>query len=173
MKLPPGTKLGPYEIVAPVGAGGMGEVYRASDPRLERSVAIKILPAGFSSDAERLRRFSLEARSASALNHPNILTVFDIGSHQESPYLVTELLEGQTLRELLISQRQLPQKKAIDLGVQIANGLSAAHQRGIVHRDLKPENLFLCKDGRLKILDFGLAKLVETDGQATPIKLLL
>ncbi|MEY2413379.1 MAG: hypothetical protein QOD84_1985 [Acidobacteriaceae bacterium] len=164
MKLPPGTKLGPYEIVAPVGAGGMGEVYRASDPRLERSVAIKILPARFSSDADRLRRFSLEARSASALNHPNILTVFDIGSHQESPYLVTELLEGQTLRELLISQRQLPQKKAIDLGVQIANGLSAAHQRGIVHRDLKPENLFLCKDGRLKILDFGLAKLVETDG---------
>ena len=165
MKLSAGTKLGPYEIVAPVGSGGMGEVYRASDPRLDRSVAIKILPAGFSSDADRLRRFSVEARSASALNHPNILTVFDIGSHLESPYLVTELLEGQTLRELLSSQRQLPQKKAIDLAVQIANGLSAAHQRGIVHRDLKPENLFLCKDGRLKILDFGLAKLVETDGR--------
>ncbi|MEP6643184.1 MAG: protein kinase, partial [Acidobacteriaceae bacterium] len=164
MKLAPGTTLGPYEIVAPLGAGGMGEVYRASDPRLGRSVAIKVLPSALSSDQDRLRRFSLEARSASALNHPNIVTVFDIGSYQDSPYLVTELLEGQNLRELLSSQKQLGQKKVVDLGVQIANGLSAAHQKGIVHRDLKPENLFLCKDGRVKILDFGLAKLMEQDG---------
>ena len=164
MKLAPGTTLGPYEIVAPLGAGGMGEVYRASDPRLGRSVAIKVLPSALSSDQDRLRRFSLEARSASALNHPNIVTVFDVGSYQDSPYLVTELLEGQNLRELLSSQKQLGQKKVVDLGVQIANGLSAAHQKGIVHRDLKPENLFLCKDGRVKILDFGLAKLMELDG---------
>src|SRR4051812_27015878 len=161
MALAAGSKLGPYEIVSALGAGGMGEVYRAFDPRLGRDVAIKVLPSGFSSDAERLQRFSVEARAASALNHPNILIVFDIGSVNGSPYLVTELLEGATLKEVLLEQQKLSTRKAIDFAVQIANGLSAAHQKGIIHRDLKPDNLFICKGGRVKILDFGLAKLIE------------
>ncbi len=161
MALAPGSKLGPYEIVSALGAGGMGEVYRASDPRLGRDVAIKVLPSGLSSDPERLQRFSVEARAASALNHPNILSIFDIGSVGGSPYLVTELLEGGSLKEVLLEQHKLSTRKVIDFAVQIANGLSAAHQRGIVHRDLKPDNLFVCKGGRVKILDFGLAKLTE------------
>jgi len=162
MALAAGNKLGPYRIVALLGAGGMGEVYRASDERLGREVAIKVLPAGFASDPERLQRFSLEARAASALNHPNILTIYDIGSFDGSPYLVAELLEGASLKELLLEQHKLSSRKMIDFAVQIAHGLSAAHQKGIVHRDLKPDNLFICKGGRVKILDFGLAKLVET-----------
>jgi Tol biopolymer transport system component len=153
-----GTKLGPYEILAPIGAGGMGEVYRAKDPRLGREVAIKVLPATFSQDADRLHRFEQEARAAGILNHPNITAVHDIGTANGSPYIVTELLEGETLRARL-STGPIPVRKAIDYAVQIAKGLAAAHEKGIVHRDLKPENLFLTRDGRVKILDFGLAKL--------------
>jgi WD40 repeat protein len=153
-----GTRLGPYEILSPLGAGGMGEVYRAKDPRLGREVAIKVLPASFSQDADRLRRFEQEARAAGVLNHPNITAVYDIGSADGAPYIVTELLEGETVRQR-ISAGAVPPRKAIDYAVQIAKGLAAAHEKGIVHRDLKPENLFLTKDGRVKILDFGLAKL--------------
>ena len=158
MPLPSGTKLGPYEIIAPLGAGGMGEVYRARDPRLQREVAIKILPELVSDNPERLRRFEQEARAAGALNHPNILAVYDVGTHEGTPYLVTELLEGSSLRIRLIAG-PLPSRKATEYGVQIAHGLAAAHDKGVVHRDLKPDNVFICRDGRAKILDFGLAKL--------------
>jgi Tol biopolymer transport system component len=158
MSLEAGTKLGPYEIVAPLGAGGMGEVYRARDTRLGRDVAVKILPASLSADAERLRRFEQEARAAGVLNHPGITAVFDVGTHGDAPFLVQELLEGETLRAALAGGR-LPVRKAVDYAIQIAKGLAAAHEKGIVHRDLKPENLFLTRDGRVKILDFGLAKL--------------
>ncbi len=160
MALAAGTRLGPYEILAPLGAGGMGEVYRARDTRLGREVAIKVLPHSFSRDADRLRRFEQEARSASALNHPNILTVHDVGESAGSQYVVSELLEGETLRERLVAGA-LSVRKAVDYAVQIAGGLGAAHEKGIVHRDLKPENLFVTADGRVKILDFGLAKLAE------------
>jgi serine/threonine protein kinase len=158
MALTSRTKLGPYEIVAPLGAGGMGEVYRARDPRLGREVAIKVLPTSFCSDLDRLRRFEQEARAAGALNHPNILAVYDVGSHEGAPYLVTELLEGVTLRERLAGGPLSP-REAIEFAVQVAHGLAAAHEKGIVHRDLKPENIFICRDGHAKILDFGLAKL--------------
>ena len=161
MSLPAGMRLGPYEVVGMLGAGGMGDVYGARDPRLERDVAIKVLPAQFATDRDRLRRFEQEARAASALNHPNILTVHDVGSHRGAPYLVTELLEGESLRERLRSGA-LPASEAVELGVQVAAGLSAAHEKGIIHRDLKPENLFVTRDGRVKILDFGLAKLMRT-----------
>jgi Tol biopolymer transport system component len=143
-----------------LGAGGMGEVYRARDTRLGREVAIKVLPSQFSSDLDRLRRFEQEARAAGSLNHPNILTIFDFGSHNGAPYVISELLEGETLRERLAGAR-LPQRKAIDYAKQIAQGLTAAHERGIVHRDLKPENVFINSDDRVKILDFGLAKLTN------------
>jgi len=162
MPLSSGTKLGPYEIVAPIGAGGMGEVYHARDTRLARDVAIKVLPASFVSDAERLRRFEQEARAAGALNHPNILAIYDIGAHDGAPFLVTELLEGETLRERLRSG-PLPVRKALDIAVQAAHGVAAAHEKGIIHRDLKPANIFLTADGRVKILDFGLAKLTQPD----------
>ena len=158
MTLAAGTKLGPYEIAAPIGAGGMGEVYRAKDPRLGREVAVKVLPATFSQDADRLKRFEQEARAAGVLNHPGITAVHDIGTVDGSPYIVTELLEGETLRSRL-SAGPIPVRKAMDWAVQLAKGLAAAHEKGIVHRDLKPENVFLTKDGRVKILDFGLAKL--------------
>ena len=158
MSLTPGTKLGPYEILAPIGAGGMGEVYRAKDPRLGREVAIKVLPATFSQDADRLKRFEQEARAAGVLNHPNITAVYDFGTHDGAPYIVTELLEGETLRSRL-GPGAISVRKSIDYAVQLAKGLAAAHEKGIVHRDLKPENVFLTKDGRVKILDFGLAKL--------------
>jgi len=166
-----GTKLGPYEILAPIGAGGMGEVYRAKDPRLGREVAIKVLPPSFAHDADRLKRFEQEARAAGILNHPNITAVHDIGSADGSPYIVTELLEGETLRARL-STGAVPVRKAIDYAVQIAKGLAAAHEKGIVHRDLKPENLFLTNDGRAKILDFGLAKLKSErpDGPQTDLQ---
>jgi eukaryotic-like serine/threonine-protein kinase len=162
-----GARLGPYEIIAPIGAGGMGEVWRAKDPRLGRDVAIKVLPASFSADADRLRRFEQEARAAGILNHPNITAVLDIGEHEGAPYVVQELLEGETLRQALAGG--LSPRKAIDHAIQIAHGLAAAHEKGIVHRDLKPENVFVTKDGRVKILDFGLAKLthLEEGSQAT------
>jgi serine/threonine protein kinase/Tol biopolymer transport system component len=162
MPLPSGTKLGPYEIRSPLGAGGMGEVYRARDTRLNRDVAIKVLPASFSSDPDRLQRFAQEARAAAALSHPNILSIFDIGDNQGAPYVVSELLEGETLRDRL-RNGPLPARKAIDYAGQMARGLAAAHEKGIIHRDLKPENLFLTHDGRVKILDFGLAKLTHPE----------
>src|SRR6266853_901620 len=158
MALTSGTRLGPYDIQSLIGAGGMGEVYRARDARLDRIVAIKILPTSYSADAERLQRFVQEARAAAALNHPNILSIFDIGEEGGAPYIVSELLEGQTLRERIRSGA-LSSRKAIDYAFQVARGLAAAHEKGIVHRDLKPENLFLTNDDRVKILDFGLAKL--------------
>jgi eukaryotic-like serine/threonine-protein kinase len=156
----PGTKLGDYEVLKLLGSGGMGEVYRARDPRLRRDVAIKVLPAFLSSDKERLRRFEQEAQATAALNHPNILAVFQMGTYEGAPYLVSELLEGETLRSQ-IQRGPLLARKAIDYGVQIAHGLAAAHEKGIVHRDLKPENLFATRDGHIKILDFGLAKLKQ------------
>jgi eukaryotic-like serine/threonine-protein kinase len=168
MALEVGTKLGPYELTAPLGSGGMGEVYRARDLRLHREVAIKILPASFSSDVQRLRRFEQEAQAAATLNHPNILAVYDVGTETNCPYIVSELLNGETLRERL-RDTPLPIRKTIDYAAQIARGLAAAHEKGIVHRDLKPENIFITEDGRVKILDFGLAKLTRpetsSDGQ--------
>ena len=161
MSLSTGTRLGPYEVLAPLGAGGMGEVYRARDTRLEREVAIKVLPAELGSDAERLRRFEKEARSASALNHPNIVTIYDIGSADGISYIAMERVEGATLRELLAGGA-LPMKKLLPIATQIAEGLAKAHEAGIVHRDLKPENVMVTKDGLVKILDFGLAKLTST-----------
>ena len=160
MTLMAGTRLGPYEIVAPIGAGGMGEVYHARDPRLGRDVAIKVLPRQYAADEDRLRRFEQEARAASALNHPNILVVHDVGTCDGVPYLVEELLEGESLRDRL-RDGALPVGKAVDIAVQMARALAAAHEKGIVHRDLKPENVFVTRDGHVKILDFGLAKLVE------------
>ena len=164
MALTSGTKLGPYEILAPLGAGGMGQVYRARDARLNREVAIKVLPAAFARDPERLRRFQQEAQAVAVLNHPNILAVHDFGEHEGSPYLVTELLEGETLRERLRSGA-LPVRKATAYSEQVARGLAAAHEKGIVHRDLKPENIFVTRDGRVKILDFGLAKLTHPEDE--------
>ncbi|MBV8202426.1 MAG: serine/threonine protein kinase, partial [Acidobacteria bacterium] len=154
-----GSRLGPYEIVSPLGAGGMGEVYKARDTRLDRLVAIKVLPAAVAGDSGRLARFEREAKAVAALSHPNILAIHDF--HNEgggTVFAVMELLDGQTLRERL-DTGPLPPRRAVDCAAQIARGLAAAHRRGIVHRDLKPENLFLCADGRVKILDFGLAKL--------------
>jgi eukaryotic-like serine/threonine-protein kinase len=155
-----GAMLGDYEVKSLLGAGSMGEVYRACDSRLGRDVAIKVLPFFLSADSDRPRRFEQEARAAAALNHPNILAVFQMGTYDGAPYLVSELLEGETLRES-IKRGRLSVRKAIDYGVQIAHGLAAAHEKGITHRDLKPENLFVTKDGRVKILDFGLAKLTQ------------
>jgi dipeptidyl aminopeptidase/acylaminoacyl peptidase len=160
MALAPGAKLDSYEVLGLLGAGGMGEVYRARDPVLRREVAIKVLPSFVSQDPDRLRRFEQEAQAAAALNHPNILAVHQFGVFESAPYLVSELLVGCTLRQLL-QRGPMPVRKAIDYGVQIAHGLAAAHEKGIVHRDLKPENLFVTKDGRVKILDFGLAKLMQ------------
>ncbi|WP_433975476.1 LpqB family beta-propeller domain-containing protein [Tunturiibacter lichenicola] len=160
MPLLPGAKLDGYEVLGLLGSGGMGEVYCARDPVLKREVAIKILPALVSQDPDRLRRFEQEAQAAAALNHPNILAIHRFGVFEGVPYLVSELLVGDTLRQQL-ERGPLPLRRAIDYGVQIAHGLAAAHTKGIVHRDLKPENLFVCKDGRLKILDFGLAKLLQ------------
>jgi hypothetical protein len=165
MPLNSGTKLGPYEIQSMLGAGGMGEVYRAHDSRLNRTVAIKVLPTMFSADRERLQRFAQEARAAAALNHPNILSIFDIGEEQGAPYVVSELLEGETLRDRL-RKGGLPTRRVIEFASQVARGLAAAHEKGIVHRDLKPENLFITTDGRVKILDFGLAKLTRPETSA-------
>src|SRR5215813_7012045 len=153
-----GQQLGHYKIHSLLGAGGMGVVYRARDERLRRDVAIKVLPTSFAHDVERLRRFEQEAHATSALNHPNILTIYDIGAHEGAPFIVAELLEGEELRAQLESGA-LPARGALEYALQITQGLAAAHEKGIVHRDLKPENLFVTKDGRVKILDFGLAKL--------------
>src|SRR5439155_411184 len=163
MTITAGTKLGRYEIRSKIGEGGMGEVYRAYDPKMNREIAIKILPAAFSADKGRLARFEQEAQAAGSLNHPNILVIHHIDTHEGSPYIVTELLEGETLRQRM-SGTALAQRRVIDYASQIAHGLAAAHEKGIVHRDLKPDNIFLPKDGRVKILDFGIAKLTQPDG---------
>src|SRR5438445_3112583 len=167
MAIAAGTRLGRYEIRSKIGAGGMGEVYLARDTRLGRDVAVKVLPSSFSADPNRLRRFEQEACAAGALNHPNILIVHDIGTHDGSPYVVSELLEGETLRERM-GGTAVGQRRAIDYALQVAHGLAAAHEKGIVHRDLKPDNIFITKDDRVKILDFGIAKLIEppTEGIA-------
>lgn len=162
MAITTGTRLGPYEIAAPVGAGGMGEVYRAHDSRLGRDVAVKVLPESFAEDTDRMRRFEQEARAVAALSHPNVLAVFDVGTHEGTPYLVSELLEGESLRER-IKQGPIPQRKAVEYAIQAADGLAAAHEKGMVHRDLKPDNLFLTSNGRIKILDFGLAKFEQAE----------
>ncbi len=174
MTLAAGTRLDTFEIVAPLGAGGMGEVYRARDTTLKRDVAIKILPDSWSRDPERLRRFEQEAQATAALNHPNIVSIFHVGQYDGSPYIVTELLQGETLRDRLrkgpMRLREVP-----DFGVELARGLAAAHDAGIVHRDLKPDNIWITKDGRIKILDFGLAKLdpakaASTDGETVSVQ---
>jgi hypothetical protein len=163
MSLSPGSRLGPYEIVSALGAGGMGEVYRARDSRLGREVAVKVLSGDVAADNDRVRRFEQEARSASALDHPNIITIYDIGSADSTLYIAMQLVEGKTLREILASE-PLPTKKVLEISVQIAEGLAKAHAAGIIHRDLKPENVMVSKDGFVKILDFGLAKLTAPAG---------
>jgi predicted Ser/Thr protein kinase len=162
MTLAGGSRLGPYEILSLLGAGGMGEVYRARDTRLGREVAVKVLPSRLSADPERLRRFEKEARSASSLNHPNVVTVYDIGESGGTSFIAMELVDGRTLRELL-GEGTLPVKRLLGIAAQLADGLARAHGAGIVHRDLKPENVMVRKDGFVKILDFGLAKLTQTD----------
>src|SRR4030095_11198727 len=165
-RLATGTRLGRYEIRSAIGAGGMGEVYCARDTQLGRDVAVKVLPLTFSADADRLSRFKQEACATGALNHPNILIVHDIGTHDGAPYVISELLEGETLRNR-IGGTPLAQRRVIDYSLQIAHALAAAHEKGIIHRDLKPDNIFITNDGRVKILDFGLAKLTQLDGNQT------
>ena len=155
------TQLGPYKILAPLGAGGMGEVYRALDTRLGREVALKVLPEQFAADAMRLARFEREAKAVAALAHPNIVVLYDFGTDQGITYAVMELLEGDSLGGLM-GQTALPWRKAVEIAVAIADGLAAAHAKGIVHRDLKPANVFVTRDERVKILDFGLAKVAES-----------
>ncbi len=162
----PGTRLGPYEILAPLGAGGMGEVYRARDSKLKREVAIKVLPESLAKDADALARFEREAHAVAALNHPNILSIHDFGNENGVAYAAMELLEGETLRSRL-DGGALPQRRAVEIAIQIARGLAAAHEKGIIHRDLKPENVFLTADGRVKVLDFGLAKRVGMESAGT------
>ena len=170
MTLRAGIRLGAYEILSPLGAGGMGEVYRARDAKLDRDVAVKVLPASVANDPDALSRFEREAKAVGGLSHPNILTIFDFGRHEGVVYAVTELLEGETLRGRL-ERSPVSQKQSVEYGLQIAKGSSAAHERGIVHRDLKPENVFVMRDGHVKILDFGLAKRVQAamPGQATNV----
>jgi len=166
MGVPTGTRLGPYEIHSPLGAGGMGEVYRARDTALGRDVALKILHPGAVQDADRLRRFRQEAQAAAALNHPNIMAIHFVGEQDGAPYIVSELLEGESLRESL-RVGAIPLRKCMDYALQIAEGLAAAHEKGVIHRDLKPENIFITKTGRVKILDFGLAKLTRLEEMAS------
>ena len=166
MALSPGTKIGRYEIRSKIGEGGMGEVYRARDAKLNRDVAIKVLPAALSESTDRLHRFEQEAQAAGTLNHPNILAVYDVGVHQDAPYVVSELLEGESLREVLTGG-PIATRKAVDYATQIAHGLAAAHDKGIIHRDIKPDNLFITRDDRVKILDFGLAKLSQPSAENT------
>ena len=165
MPLSPGTKLGPYEIVAGIGAGGMGEVYCARDSRLNRQVAVKVLPGTFSTDQDRLRRFEQEAMAAAALNDPGIVAVYDVGAQDGFPYVVSELLEGETLRDRL-RNGAVSRRRSVEYGIQITGALAAAHDKGIVHRDLKPENIFITREGRIKLLDFGLAKLMRNEAAA-------
>jgi serine/threonine protein kinase len=167
MTLSAGTRLGAYEILSPIGAGGMGEVYRARDAKLDRDVAIKVLPASLAADPDALARFEREAKAVAALSHPNILSIFDFGAVDGTAFAAMELLDGETLRAKLAGG-PIPQRKAVEYALQIAQGLAAAHDRGIVHRDLKPENVFICRDGRLKILDFGLAKRVDSVSPDAP-----
>ena len=162
MTLAAGTRLGPYEILSPLGAGGMGEVYRARDTRLGREVAIKVLPAAESADPERLKRFETEARSASSLNHPNIVTIHDIGESDGISFIAMEIVDGQTLREL-VTEGALPAKRLLAIAAQVADGLAKAHGARIVHRDLKPENIMVTREGLVKILDFGLVKLTQPE----------
>lgn len=162
MALVPGSKLGPYEILSLLGTGGMGEVYRARDTALGRDVAIKILHSSNLQDPDRLRRFRQEAQAAAALAHPNILAIYFVGEHEGVPFLVSELLEGESLRERLRSN-SIPTRKFMELAVQLTDALAAAHEKGVVHRDLKPENIFLAKDGHAKILDFGLPKMTHPE----------
>src|SRR5229473_3060446 len=162
------TQLGPYKIISLIGTGGMGEVYRAHDTRLLRDVALKVLQESFTADPDRLRRFEQEARAVAALNHPNIVSVYDVGVADKVHYIVTELIEGDTLRQRITPQG-IPTRKAVELAVQLAHGLAAAHDQGIAHRDLKPENIVVSKDGRLKILDFGLAKLRRSHAQTETV----
>ena len=162
-----GRTAGPYKILAQLGAGGMGEVYLAEDTRLGRKIALKLLPSYFTKDEERLRRFQQEASAASRLNHPNILTIFEVGEVDSTQYIATEYIEGLTLRELL-TQKRIEIGEALDAAIQIASALSAAHGAGIVHRDIKPENIMLRRDGYVKVLDFGLAKLTETPKNDRP-----
>src|SRR5712691_7823605 len=166
MAIDAGTRLGRYEIRSSLGAGGMGEVYRAQDTKLNRDVAIKVLPAAFSADAERLHRFEQEAQAAGALNHPNILSVYDVGTHDGAPYLVTELLEGESLRQH-ITRSPMELREVLDVASQVASALAAAHQAGIVHRDIKPDNIMLRHDGLVKVLDFGLAKLTDIQARSS------
>ena len=164
-----GARVGPYQIVAALGAGGMGEVYRARDPRIGRDVAVKVLPPAFAANADRLRRFEQEARAAGALSHPGLLTIFDVGTHDGILYIVSELLEGTTLRDRMLRAGEpapLSTRRAIDYALQIARGLAVAHDKGIVHRDLKPENIFVTDDDRVKLLDFGLAKILDEERNA-------
>jgi serine/threonine protein kinase len=163
MPMAPSTRLGPYEVTTLIGTGGMGEVYRARDPRLGRDVAIKILPRQLATAPDRLRRFEQEARTVAALNHPNILALFEIGTHEGAPYIVTELLEGESLQDRL-KGAGLTLRRAVETAVQIAQGLAAAHEKGVIHRDVKPANVFLTRDGHVKILDFGIAKLGARPG---------
>ena len=165
MSLDPGTRLGPYEILGPVGAGGMGEVYRARDTRLGRVVAVKVLRHDLAADADRIERFEREARSASSLNHPNIVTIHDVGVSGSTSFIAMELVDGTSLRNMLVGRKPLPVASVLGIGAQIAEGLAKAHAAGIVHRDLKPENVMVTADGLVKILDFGLAKLVARDEQ--------
>ena len=160
MTIAAGGRIGPYEVIARIGAGGMGDVFRAKDTRIGREVAIKVLPAAFASNADRLQRFEVESRATGSLNHPNLVTIYDVGTHEGTPYIVMELLDGNTLREKLREGRLSP-RTTIDYASQIAAGLAAAHEKGIVHRDLKPENVIVTEDDRVKILDFGLAKLAQ------------
>src|SRR5260221_7472469 len=162
----PNTTIAQYTIVSKIGEGGMGVVWRARDSKLGRDVAIKVLPASLSENTDRLNRFEQEAQADGALNHPNILVIHHIGIHDGAPYIVSELLEGETLRDRMAGDA-LPQRKALDYALQIARGLAAAHEKGIIHRDIKPDNVFITDDGRVKILDFGLAKLTSIDSAAS------
>src|SRR5262244_1443312 len=173
MALTPGSRLGPYEILSPLGAGGMGEVYRARDTRLGREVAIKILPETLATDRDRLSRFELEARCASSLNHPNIITIYEIGRADSTCYIAMELVQGRTLRELL-ADGQLLNRRVLSLAAQTADALAKAHEAGIVHRDLKPENLMVTREGFVKVLDFGLSKLVlQESGEISTVATLV
>src|SRR5207249_3687182 len=166
MTIARGDTLGPYEILAQIGAGGMGDVWRARDKRIGRDVAVKVLPDSYAPGDERVRRFEQEARAAGAINHPGLVTIFDVGTMNGSPYIVMELLEGETVRDAIgdVMATPLPLRKMIDYAIQISSALAVAHEKGIMHRDLKPENLFITSDGRVKILDFGLAKLTRPEG---------